>query len=95
MAERQRLRLLLVMLFPALYAVALFHQPTELLAAITALAVVLLLVAAPVVPLAAPAWTRSLSLREKAMRTAFLRLRDPDAAGRPRPRAPGLGFSIA
>jgi len=95
MTTRQRLQVLLVMLFPALYAVTLFHQPAELLAAITALAVVLLLVAGPVVPQAAPAWTRSLSLREKAMRTAFLRLRDPDAAGRPRPRAPGLSVLAA
>ncbi|HEX6343191.1 DUF6412 domain-containing protein [Umezawaea sp.] len=95
MTEWRRLRSLLVVLFPALYAATLFHQPAELLAAITALAVVLLLVAGPVVPRTAPAWTRSLSLREKAQRTAFLRLRDPDAAGRPRPRAPGLGFSPA
>jgi len=95
MTKRQRLQLLLVVLFPALYAVTLFHQPAELLAAITALAVVLLLVAGPVTPQSAPAWTRSLSLRTKALRTAFLRLRDPDAAGRPRPRAPGFGVSPA
>ncbi|WNV82842.1 DUF6412 domain-containing protein [Umezawaea sp. Da 62-37] len=99
MTKRQRLQLLLVMLFPALfpavYAVTLFHNPAELLAAITALAVVLLLVAGPLAPRTAPAWTRSLSLREKAMRTAFLRLRDPDAAGRPRPRAPGRSLPAA
>ncbi|PRY36346.1 DUF6412 domain-containing protein [Umezawaea tangerina] len=95
MTRRQRLHVLLVVLFPAFYAIALFHNPAELLAAITALAVVLLLVANPPVPRTAPAWTRSLSLREKAMRTAHLRLRDPDAAGRPRPRAPGLGVPHA
>ncbi|MET1073544.1 MAG: DUF6412 domain-containing protein [Umezawaea sp.] len=95
MTKRQRLQLLLVMLFPAAYAITLFHNPAELLAAITALAVVLLLVANPLAPRTAPAWTRSLSLREKAMRTAFLRLRDPDAAGRPRPRAPGRSTSAA
>jgi hypothetical protein len=95
MTRQQRLQLLLVMLFPAAYAVTLFHNPAELVAAITAVAVVFLLVANPVVPQAAPAWTRSLSLREKAMRTAFLRLRDPDAAGRPRPRAPGRSRTAA
>jgi predicted lysophospholipase L1 biosynthesis ABC-type transport system permease subunit len=95
MTKRQRLQLLLVMLFPALFAVTLFHQPADLLAAITAIAVVLLLVAGPLAPQTLPAWTRSLSLRTKALRTAFLRLRDPDAAGRPRPRAPGLGVLAA
>ena len=95
MTTRQRLQVLLVMLFPALYAVTLFHQPAELIAAVTALAVVLLLVAGPVVRRTAPTWTRSLSLRGKALRTAFLRLRDPDAAGRPRPRAPGLSVLVA
>jgi hypothetical protein len=30
------------------------------------------------------------TLRERTLRTAFLPQRDPDAAGRPRPRAPGL-----
>ncbi|MBB5957628.1 putative lysophospholipase L1 biosynthesis ABC-type transport system permease subunit [Saccharothrix tamanrassetensis] len=87
-----RLRLLLALYLPALFTLALLHSPAEVLAAVTAVAlVVLLLTAAPVVE--APAWVRSLSLREKALKTAFLRLRDPDAAGRPRPRAPGLGLS--
>lgn len=31
-----------------------------------------------------------LALRELSRRTGVLRQRDPDAAGRPRPRAPGL-----
>jgi hypothetical protein len=30
------------------------------------------------------------ALRDRTLRTAFLPQRDPDAAGRPRPRAPGL-----
>jgi len=88
-----RLRLLLALVLPGLFALALLHSPAEALAAVTAVALVLLLlVAAPVVE-AAPAWVRSLSLRDKALKAAFLRLRDPDAAGRPRPRAPGLGLS--
>ncbi|WP_433474190.1 DUF6412 domain-containing protein [Spirillospora sp. CA-142024] len=36
----------------------------------------------------APARVRT-TLRERTLRTAFLPQRDPDAAGRPRPRAPG------
>ncbi|MGM1057913.1 DUF6412 domain-containing protein [Saccharothrix sp. Mg75] len=86
-----RLRLLSALYLPALYALTLVRSPTGLVAAVTAVAlVVLLLTAAPVVR-AASAWVRSLSIREKSLRAAFLRLRDPDAAGRPRPRAPGLG----
>ncbi len=88
-----RLQLLLALYVPGLFALTLLHSPAELLAAVTAVAlVVLLLTAAPVVQ-TAPAWVRSLSLREKALKTAFLRLRDPDAAGRPRPRAPGFDVS--
>ncbi|MDK1472063.1 DUF6412 domain-containing protein [Streptomyces sp. 549] len=36
-----------------------------------------------------PARVRT-TLRDRAVRCAFLPQRDPDAAGRPRPRAPGL-----
>ncbi|GAA2689667.1 hypothetical protein GCM10010400_63360 [Streptomyces aculeolatus] len=35
------------------------------------------------------------ALRERALRTAFLPQRDPDAAGRPRPRAPGRRLPTA
>jgi hypothetical protein len=31
---------------------------------------------------------RAVGVRHRAMRAAYLRQRDPDAAGRPRPRAP-------
>jgi hypothetical protein len=37
---------------------------------------------------AAPMASRVAALREKSWRAAFLPQRDPDAAGRPRPRAP-------
>ena len=37
---------------------------------------------------AAPLIRRAAALREKSWRAAFLPQRDPDAAGRPRPRAP-------
>lgn len=35
------------------------------------------------------------TLRERTLRTAFLPQRDPDAAGRPRPRAPGAETAAA
>ncbi|MCE7002710.1 DUF6412 domain-containing protein [Kibdelosporangium philippinense] len=47
------------------------------------------------VPTAAPARVRAISLRERARQSVFLRLRDPDAAGRPRPRAPGAALAAA
>ncbi len=37
---------------------------------------------------AAPPQVRARTLRRQAARTAYLRLRDPAAPGRPRPRAP-------
>jgi len=37
---------------------------------------------------AVPLISRAAALREKSWRAGFLRQRDPDAAGRPRPRAP-------
>ncbi|WP_350276261.1 DUF6412 domain-containing protein [Kribbella sp. HUAS MG21] len=40
-------------------------------------------------PVASPVPARSSAARANARRTAYLALRDPDAAGRPRPRAPG------
>lgn len=41
-----------------------------------------------VVPPSGPARVRLVALRERARQTAFLRLRDPAAPGRSRPRAP-------
>ncbi|WP_242000817.1 DUF6412 domain-containing protein [Kribbella rubisoli] len=40
-------------------------------------------------PLASPLPARVSAARANARRTAYLSLRDPDLAGRPRPRAPG------
>jgi Family of unknown function (DUF6412) len=37
-----------------------------------------------------PALSRATPLRERSRGAAYLRLRAPDAPGRPRPRAPGL-----
>ncbi|CCH28615.1 DUF6412 domain-containing protein [Actinosynnema sp. NPDC047251] len=88
-----RLQVLLALWLPGLFALTLPHSPADLLAVVTAVAVVLLLLSAAPTAQTVPTWARSLSLREKALKSAFLRLRDPDAAGRPRPRAPGLGLS--
>jgi hypothetical protein len=44
---------------------------------------------------AIPMIRRASALREKSWRAAFLRQRDPDAAGRPRPRAPSAAQAAA
>src|SRR6201994_2658374 len=44
---------------------------------------------------ALPLIRRASALREKSWRAAFLRQRDPDAAGRPRPRAPSAALAAA
>ncbi|HEU5419619.1 MAG TPA: DUF6412 domain-containing protein [Streptosporangiaceae bacterium] len=74
--------------------------PRDLLA-ITALALVGMVIAVlargrAVRPVTAgPLPGRAAALREKAWRAAFQRLLDPDAAGRPRPRAPGSAPAAA
>lgn len=45
--------------------------------------------------LTSPVRGRAVALRERSRRAAFLRLRDPNARGRRRPRAPGLRSSAA
>src|SRR6476646_10370930 len=44
---------------------------------------------------ALPMIRRASALREKSWRAAFLRQRDPDAAGRSRPRAPAAALAAA
>jgi Family of unknown function (DUF6412) len=44
---------------------------------------------------AIPVVRRVAALRDKSWRVAFLRLRDPDARGRPRPRAPSAAPTAA
>ena len=44
---------------------------------------------------AIPLIQRASALREKSWRAAFLRQRDPDAAGRARPRAPSAALAAA
>jgi hypothetical protein len=43
----------------------------------------------------APTLVRALSLCRRASRAAHMRLRDPGAAGRPRPRAPSAAVTAA
>ncbi|GAA4146455.1 DUF6412 domain-containing protein [Actinomadura keratinilytica] len=45
-------------------------------------------------PRVSPARVRT-ALRDRTLRTAFLPQRDPDAAGRPRPRAPGAEIATS
>jgi Family of unknown function (DUF6412) len=74
-------------------------SPRDLLAltalALVGMAVALLAHRAGVAVLAGPLSGRAVALREKAWSAAFQRQRDPDAAGRPRPRAPGLAVPAA
>ena len=46
-------------------------------------------------PAAVPVVRRVTALRDKSWRVAFLRLRDPDARGRSRPRAPAAAPAAA
>ena len=95
-----RARLVLALFLPALF-IALpavgGASPLGLATALTAGLAAALVVAAvrPVRLETAPTRVRAISLRERAKLTVFLRLRDPDARGRTRPRAPGLGSAAA
>jgi hypothetical protein len=60
-----------------------------LTAAAALFAVLLVSHAAASRPTASPLLARATALRESTRKAAYLPLRDPDAAGRPRPRAPG------
>jgi hypothetical protein len=83
--------LLFLLLLPLVLADTGSLPATVALAATgTALAVCALLTArsAPAVP---PTRVRT-AIRDRARRTAFLSQRDPDASGRPRPRAPGTAL---
>ena len=44
---------------------------------------------------AIPLTSRAAALREKSWRAAYMQQRDPDAAGRPRPRAPSAAPAAA
>jgi Family of unknown function (DUF6412) len=85
-------RVVLALLALAALMLPVAGNPAELLtvAAAGALAAVaLLLVWTAPDSAARPILVRGQVLRERAEASAFLRTRDPDAAGRVRPRAPG------
>ncbi|MFC6157402.1 DUF6412 domain-containing protein [Kribbella jiaozuonensis] len=71
--------------------IPVLSTPSLAAAVFTAGAVVLLavVVASARRPPASPIPARVSATRANARRTAYLALRDPDLAGRPRPRAPG------
>lgn len=88
MRHSRVIALLLLFLLPmVLLETAGLPAAVALAATGTALVVCTLLTArsAPAVP---PTRVRT-AIRDRARRTAFLPQRDPDASGRPRPRAPG------
>ena len=94
-----RARLVLALFLPALF-IALpavgGASPLGLATALTAgLAAALVVAVVLPVRLETPVRVRAISLRERAKLTVFLRLRDPDAPGRTRPRAPGFGSAAA
>lgn len=73
-------------------------DPLALVTALTgslALLLVVWSVCFEIEPATSPARVRADALRQRARRTAFLRLRDPDAAGNARPRAPSAASAAA
>ena len=92
------MRLLLALFLPALFVAlpAAGASPLGLATALTTgLAAVLVVAVVVPVRLEAPVLGQAISLRGRAKLAVFLRLRDPDAPGRTRPRAPGLGSAAA
>ncbi|HKS49520.1 MAG TPA: DUF6412 domain-containing protein [Amycolatopsis sp.] len=69
----------------------LFMNPAAMLAIASVLAAgLVVVVAVQRIDIAtAPVRVKGVALRERSRHTAFLRLRDPGAPGRSRPRAPG------
>jgi hypothetical protein len=85
-----RLQLLLAVFLPLAFVLMGFNGTGQLAlaTALTAGIAIILSICVPPAPTGAPARTRAIALRERARRSTFLRLRDPDASGRPRSRAP-------
>lgn len=94
-----RARVVLALFLPALFLAlpSAGGGPLGLATALTAgLAALAVVVALHVhLPATAPVHVWAVSLRDRARHTAFLRLRDPDAAGRTRPRAPSAAPAAA
>ncbi|ONI86499.1 hypothetical protein ALI144C_11385 [Actinosynnema sp. ALI-1.44] len=92
-----RFQLLLAVFLPAAFILLTVDTlfSAALATALTAGIALLLTIRVLPAPTGGPAGIRAVSLRERARRSVFLRLRDPDAAGRPRPRAPGAARAAA
>jgi hypothetical protein len=80
--------------------ILLTGQPLTVLAALVLAGAVLaaalaLIASVSGARVAVPVTCRARALREKSWRAAFLRQRDPDAAGRARPRAPSAAQAAA
>lgn len=93
-----RAKVVLAVFLPALFlALPSATGPLGVATALTAgLAALTVVVALHVrFPATAPVHVWAVSLRYRARHTAFLRLRDPDAAGRTRPRAPSAALAAA
>jgi len=96
-----RVKLVLALFLPALF-LALpgvgGHGPLGLATALTAgiaAAFVVAVVLQGRLETAVPMHVRAVSLRERARLANFIRLRDPDAPGRTRSRAPSSGSAAA
>ncbi|MFC0106791.1 DUF6412 domain-containing protein [Kibdelosporangium aridum] len=87
-----RLHLLLALFLPVAFILLTGTTSDAIVLAVIAGVAILLSIG---VPTAVPAQVRAISLQERARQSVFLRLRDPDAAGRPRPRAPGAALAAA
>ena len=97
-AVTMRVRLVLALFLPALFialpaAGGLGGVATALTAGLAAALVVAVVLHVPLET--TPSRVRTISLRERAKLTAVPPLRDPDAPGRTRPRAPGFGSAAA
>ncbi|MFF8836552.1 DUF6412 domain-containing protein [Streptomyces sp. NPDC015130] len=96
MTVRSRLLRVLAPVFFLLALAGLLLSDGAGLAAVVlaATTVVCALIGAPAAP-AVPATRVRTAIRDRERRTAFLPQRDPDAAGRRRPRAPGRPLPTA
>lgn len=91
-----RVQLLLAVFLPLAFVLLGFGGAGDfaLATALTAGIAIILSICLPV-PTAAPEQVRGVALRERARHSTFLRLRDPDASGRTRPRAPTAALAAA
>jgi hypothetical protein len=101
MSAVMRVKLVLALFLPALFLAlpavdghGALGFATALTAGIAAALVVAVVLQGRLEP-AVPMHVRAISLRERARLANFIRLRDPDARGRTRPRAPSPDSAAA